>query len=118
MDEAHWMRPTAGKLEALQGYESNEKSIERIFVPHTGAPCRRRSRPSAGRVLRFSGERSAGMSEPLGILNLAIGLSGLMLCLLGILQVLAGTRADKRTVRYFLLSYSTLFLFAGANLAG
>ena len=58
------------------------------------------------------------MSEPLGILNLAIGLSGLMLCLLGILQVLAGTRADKRTVRYFLLSYSTLFLFAGANLAG
>ena len=57
------------------------------------------------------------MSEPLGILNLAIGLSGLMLCLLGILQVLAGTRADRRTVRYFLLSYSTLFLFAGANLA-
>ena len=58
------------------------------------------------------------MSEPLGILNLAIGLSGLMLCLLGILQGLAGTRADKRTVRYFILSYSTLFIFAGANLAG
>ncbi len=58
------------------------------------------------------------MNEPLGILNLAIGLSGLMLCLLGILQVLAGTKADRRTVRYFLLSYGTLFLFAGANLAG
>ena len=58
------------------------------------------------------------MSEPLGILNLAIGLSGLVLCLLGILLVLFGARADKRTVRYFLLIYTVLFFFDGANMAG
>ncbi len=58
------------------------------------------------------------MTSSFVILNLAIGLSGLVLCLLGILQVLAGSRTDRATARYFLLSYSALFLFAGANLAG
>ncbi len=57
------------------------------------------------------------MTAPLSILNLAIGLSGLILCFLGILQVLVG-KADRNTARYFLLSYSALFFFAGANLAG
>ena len=59
------------------------------------------------------------MTAPLSILNLAIGLSGLILCLLGLLQALVGsTKADRGTVRYFLLSYTVLFFFAGANLAG
>ena len=55
------------------------------------------------------------MTAPLGILNLAIGISGLILCLLGILLVLACTRADRRTVRYFLLSYCTLSSMARAG---
>ena len=58
------------------------------------------------------------MTAPLSILNLAIGLSGLVLCFLGVLQVLVGTRADRNTARYFLFSYTALFLFTGANLAG
>ena len=58
------------------------------------------------------------MTSAFVILNLAIGLSGLVLCLLGILQVLVGSRTDRATARYFLLSYGALFLFAGANLAG
>ena len=58
------------------------------------------------------------MTAGTNLLNLAIGLSSLALCLLGILQVLAGTRADKRTQRYFLRSYSYLMIFTAANLAG
>ncbi len=54
----------------------------------------------------------------MSILNLAIGLSGLMLCLMGFLQVRIGTRTDKTTERYFLQIYLILFCFTGANLAG
>ena len=58
------------------------------------------------------------MTTQLENLNLAIELSGMVLCLLGILLVRIGTMADKPTERYFLLSYLALLLFAGANLAG
>ena len=57
------------------------------------------------------------MSE-MSILNLSIGLSGLWLCLLGILHIRIGIQTDAPTKRYFLLSYFTLILFDGANLAG
>ena len=58
------------------------------------------------------------MTAQLDNINLAIGLSGMVLSLLGILLVRIGTMADKSTERYFLLSYLALLLFAGANLAG
>jgi hypothetical protein len=58
------------------------------------------------------------MTAGLSILNLTIGLTGLMLCLLGLLLVLVGARTDRRTTRYLCLIYITLFLFDGANLAG
>ena len=58
------------------------------------------------------------MTAQLENLNLAIELSGMVLCLLGVLLVRIGTMADKSTERYFLLSYLVLLLFAGANLAG
>ena len=58
------------------------------------------------------------MTAQLENLNLAIELSGMVLCLLGVLLVRIGTMADKPTEKYFLLSYLALFLFAGANLAG
>lgn len=57
------------------------------------------------------------MSE-MSILNLSIGLSGLWLCLLGILHIRIGIQTDAPTKRYFLLSYFTLILFDGANLSG
>lgn len=62
-------------------------------------------------------EGEAGMSE-MSILNLSIGLSGLWLCLLGILHIRIGIQTDAPTKRYFLLSYFTLILFDGANLSG
>ena len=58
------------------------------------------------------------MTVQLDYLNLAIELSGMVLCLLGVLLVRIGTMADKPTEKYFLLSYLALLLFAGANLAG
>ena len=56
--------------------------------------------------------------EGLRMLNLTIGLAGLVLCGLGILQVIVGAKADKGTERFFLLFYACLILFAGSNLAG
>ena len=50
--------------------------------------------------------------------NLAIGMTGIILCLLGLLQIRVGAVLDRRTERYFRLSYLCLLLFAGSNLAG
>ena len=50
--------------------------------------------------------------------NLAIGMTGIVLCLLGLLQIRIGAVLDRRTERYFRLSYLCLLLFAGSNLAG
>ncbi len=58
------------------------------------------------------------MAADLSMLNVSIGITGLVLCCLGILQVLAGTKTDKHTERFFLLCYTALLLFAGSNLAG
>ena len=51
------------------------------------------------------------MTAQLENLNLAIELSGMVLCLLGVLLVRIGTMADKSTERYFLLSDLALLLF-------
>ncbi len=40
------------------------------------------------------------------------------MCLLGILHIRIGIQTDQATKRYFLLSYITLILFDGTNLAG
>ncbi len=58
------------------------------------------------------------MLEGMSILNFSIGLSGLWLCLLGILHIRIGIQTDRMTKRYFLMSYVALLLFDGANLAG
>jgi len=58
------------------------------------------------------------MTARLDILNLAIGFAGFILCCLGILAALFGTKADRHTERYFLMSYLTLLLFTAANIAG
>ena len=58
------------------------------------------------------------MTADLPMLNAAIGVTGLVLCCLGFLQVLVGTKTDKHTERFFLLCYLALFLFDGSNLAG
>ena len=58
------------------------------------------------------------MTADLSMLNAAIGITGLVLCCLGFLQVLAGAKTDKHTERFFFLCYTALFLFAGSNLAG
>ena len=54
------------------------------------------------------------------MLNLAIGLAGLVLCGLSILLIVVGPKVDSNTQRQsiFISIYVCLFLFAGANLAG
>ena len=58
--------------------------------------------------------------ESINILNLSIGLAGLILCGLSILMILMGPKVDSSTKRQsiFLSIYICLFLFAGSNLAG
>jgi signal transduction histidine kinase len=58
------------------------------------------------------------MTSDLGMLNASIGVTGLVLCCLGVLQVLAGTKTDRHTEHFFFLCYTALFLFDGSNLAG
>ena len=52
------------------------------------------------------------------LLNLSIQLSGLVLCLLAILQVLVGPRIHRKTDRYFLSLFFCLFLYDLSNLLG
>ena len=58
------------------------------------------------------------MAPELNVVSISISLSGLWLCLLGILHVHVSKLADHAARKYFLLSYVTLFLFDGSNLAG
>ena len=58
------------------------------------------------------------MVPELNVVSISISLSGLWLCLLGILHVHVSKLADHAARKYFLLSYVTLFLFDGSNLAG
>ena len=56
--------------------------------------------------------------EKLLTLNLSIALAGIVLCLLGILLILVGAKADKRTDRCFILIYLCLILFVLSNMTG
>ena len=58
------------------------------------------------------------MNEYTALLNLSVGVAGLILCLLGALLVITGPRIDKRTGRYFILSFLILFLYDAANILG
>lgn len=58
------------------------------------------------------------MSGPLFIFNISLGLSGLLICIFGILQILFGVRIDRRTEHYFLLFFTFLALFDLSNLVG
>lgn len=54
----------------------------------------------------------------LELLNLSVGVAELLLCVLGIGQVLIIGKLDRRSRRYFLWYYACLLLFVGSNLAG
>ncbi len=56
--------------------------------------------------------------EGVRLFNLAVGMTGIVLCLLGLIQIRIGAVLDNRTEQYFKLSYLCLLLFAGSNLAG
>lgn len=56
--------------------------------------------------------------ETLRILNLAISLTGVVLCSIGILHMLLSKKIHERTVEYMLPTYVCLIVFAASNLAG
>ena len=56
--------------------------------------------------------------ETIRILNLAISLTGIVLCGIGILQMLLGQKAFESMVKYMLPTYVCLIVFAASNLAG
>lgn len=52
------------------------------------------------------------------LLNQSVGVAELLLCVLGLVQVLIIGKLDRRSRRYFLWYYACLFLFVGGNLTG
>ena len=54
----------------------------------------------------------------LELLNQSVGVAELLLCVFGIVQVLAIWKLDRRVRHYFLWYYACLLLFVGGNLAG
>ena len=56
--------------------------------------------------------------ETIRILNLAISLTGVVLCSIGILHMLLSKKIHERTVEYMLPTYICLIVFAASNLAG
>ena len=53
-----------------------------------------------------------------GILNanLIISISGLVICILGLIQVSVGFRHDRKTKRFFILFFSCLIAYVSMNL--
>ena len=56
--------------------------------------------------------------ETIRILNLAISLTGVVLCSIGILHMRLSKKIHERTVEYMLPTYVCLIVFAASNLAG
>ena len=56
--------------------------------------------------------------ETMRVLNLAISLTGVVLCGIGILHMLLSQKIHQRTVEYMLPTYACLIIFAASNLAG
>ena len=53
-----------------------------------------------------------------GLINLSICMAELLLCVLGIVQILTVGKLDRLARYYFLWYYACLFFFVGGNLAG
>lgn len=58
------------------------------------------------------------MNEYIALLNLSVGIAGLILCVLGTVLMITRPRIDRRTGRYFILSFLLLFFYDAANILG
>ena len=56
--------------------------------------------------------------DTIRILNLAISLTGIVLCSIGVLHLMLGKKIHERMVDYMLPTYVCLIIFAASNLAG
>ena len=58
------------------------------------------------------------MDSSIRIINIAVELCGVLMCLMGIAVVLIGRRMERKTSRYFAAIFSCLGLYLVSNICG